>query len=59
MATEAVAKIGRDLARKGLYEEAILELSKAIQIDPDYAGYYVDRGDIYKFIEDLIHDYSI
>ena len=50
---EAAAELGRDLALQGLYEEAIQELGKAIQLDPDFARTYVDRGDVYDYIEDF------
>ena len=39
---------GMDLYDRGLYEQAIEQYAKAIQLDPDYANAYVNRGISYK-----------
>jgi tetratricopeptide (TPR) repeat protein len=40
-------KNGLALAIDGKYEEAIIELNKAIELDPEYAAAYYDRGIAY------------
>jgi len=43
---DAIAK-GVEYGKRGMYEEALSEFNKAIQINPDSAGAYTDRGVAY------------
>jgi len=51
----------KDYLNKGMYDQAIGELTKAIQIDPNFAEAYCLRGNLYRNKSDLasaIPDYS-
>lgn len=46
---------------KGMYDQAIVEITKAIQIDPTIAEFYTLRGNLYRNKNDVEHaipDYS-
>ena len=51
----------KDYINKGMYDEAIAEITKAIEIDPNVAEFYKTRGELYRTKSDLGHaipDYS-
>ena len=53
---------GTDSLERGLYEEAIAYLDKAIQLAPDDAGAYLKRGVSYKELgeyQNAINDYTM
>lgn len=43
---EKYKKIGTDLAKAGEFDEAIKNLTKAIEVDPEYAEAYNNRGNV-------------
>ncbi|MFC2056779.1 tetratricopeptide repeat protein [Chloroflexota bacterium] len=47
--SETHYKNGASLVIDGEYEEAIVELSKAIELDPEFADAYYNRGLAYDF----------
>lgn len=51
----------KDYINKGMYDQAIVELTKAVQINPNFAEAYCLRGELYRNKSDLgraIPDYS-
>ncbi|RYU92774.1 tetratricopeptide repeat protein [Emticicia agri] len=55
-------KTGKQKYADGAYEEAILYFTKAIQINPQYANAYMDRGlslDALSYYQSAIQDFNI
>lgn len=51
----------QEYLKKGMYDEAITEIAKAISIDPGIAEFYITRGHLYRTksnLGDAILDYS-
>jgi tetratricopeptide (TPR) repeat protein len=51
----------KELINQGMYDQAIAQITKAIQIDPTVAEFYTLRGNLYRNKSDLEHaipDYS-
>lgn len=48
----------QEYLKKGMYDQAIAELTKAIQIDPSVAEFYTLRGHLYRTKTELTHAIS-
>ncbi|MCX5701812.1 MAG: tetratricopeptide repeat protein [Candidatus Omnitrophica bacterium] len=48
----------QEYLNKGMYDQAIAELNKAIQIDPSAAEFYTLRGHLYRTKTELTHAIS-
>jgi tetratricopeptide (TPR) repeat protein len=48
-----LAELGDSYREKGDYQQAIVELSKAIELDPDYDWALAHRGESYRMIDEI------
>jgi tetratricopeptide (TPR) repeat protein len=49
---EKLAELGDSYREKGEYQQAIVELSKAIELNPEYHGALAKRGESYRMIDE-------